>query len=182
MPLIEIVEGDETSAETMQATGDFAQAIRKTADHLRRRCPGFVVNRILNSGRQRGLARAGGERALDQGDRRGRRRGERRCRSGPFHLVDLLGPRHRAARRRAPRTTSYGDRFYVPRACRSSSRQGKLGAKTAAEASTRTAAQPEGTASRTSADSSTLSAEDVRRGLPRARGGRRRPTATSTSA
>ncbi len=49
MPLIEIVEGEETSAETVAAAITFAQAIRKqpiTCVEV----PGFVVNRILNSG------------------------------------------------------------------------------------------------------------------------------------
>jgi hypothetical protein len=49
MPLIEIVNGDETSPETTQAAINFAQAIKKnpiTCGEV----PGFVVNRILNSG------------------------------------------------------------------------------------------------------------------------------------
>src|SRR5205807_8639388 len=48
MRLIEVVEGEDTSAETAQATANFAQRIRKTPI----RCaegPGFVVNRILTS-------------------------------------------------------------------------------------------------------------------------------------
>src|ERR687893_3130993 len=48
MRLIEVIEGDDTSDETLQAAANFAQAIRKTAV----RCgevPGFVVNRILLS-------------------------------------------------------------------------------------------------------------------------------------
>src|SRR5687768_7369167 len=48
MRLIEVIEGEETSEETMQPAANFAQAIRKTAV----RCgevPGFVVNRILIS-------------------------------------------------------------------------------------------------------------------------------------
>ena len=48
MRLIEVIEGDDTSDETLQAAANFAQAIRKTAV----RCgevPGFVVNRILTS-------------------------------------------------------------------------------------------------------------------------------------
>src|SRR5688572_9541283 len=48
MRLIEVIEGEETSDETLQAAANFAQAIRKTAI----RCgevPGFVVNLILNS-------------------------------------------------------------------------------------------------------------------------------------
>ena len=48
MRLIEVVEGEDTSAETAQAAANFASAIRK----MPIRCgeaPGFVVNRILNS-------------------------------------------------------------------------------------------------------------------------------------
>src|ERR1039458_9958876 len=48
MRLIEVVEGEDTSGETVQAAINFAQAIRK----MPIRCgeaPGFVVNRILNS-------------------------------------------------------------------------------------------------------------------------------------
>jgi 3-hydroxyacyl-CoA dehydrogenase len=48
MRLIEVIEGDETSEETVQAAMNFAQQIRKQPI----RCgevPGFVVNRILNS-------------------------------------------------------------------------------------------------------------------------------------
>src|SRR2546423_12603343 len=46
--LIEVIEGDETSEETMQSAANFAQQIRKQPI----RCgeaPGFVVNRVLNS-------------------------------------------------------------------------------------------------------------------------------------
>src|SRR3954447_63131 len=46
--LIEVIEGDETSEDTMQSAANFAQQIRKQPI----RCgeaPGFVVNRILNS-------------------------------------------------------------------------------------------------------------------------------------
>ena len=48
MPLIEVIEGDETSGETLQAAVTFAQAIKKqpiTCGEV----PGFVVNRILTS-------------------------------------------------------------------------------------------------------------------------------------
>src|SRR3979411_2337524 len=49
MPLVEIVEGEETSAETLGAAVTFAQAIRKQPITCAE-VPGFVVNRILNSG------------------------------------------------------------------------------------------------------------------------------------
>src|SRR4029077_21002946 len=49
MPLIEIVEGKDPSAETVTAAVTFAQAIRKQPITCAE-VPGFVVNRILNSG------------------------------------------------------------------------------------------------------------------------------------
>ena len=75
MPLLEIVEGEETSPETVQAASNFAQAIRKQPITCAE-VPGFVVNRILNSAVGRAVARPGGAGALDQEDRREGRRGE----------------------------------------------------------------------------------------------------------
>jgi 3-hydroxyacyl-CoA dehydrogenase len=49
MPLVEIVEGDETSPETVTAALTFAQAIRKQPIACLE-VPGFVVNRILMAG------------------------------------------------------------------------------------------------------------------------------------
>ena len=48
MRLIEVIEGDDTSPETMQAAANFAQAIRKMPIRCGE-CPGFVGNRIANS-------------------------------------------------------------------------------------------------------------------------------------
>jgi 3-hydroxyacyl-CoA dehydrogenase len=48
MRLIEVVEGEETSLDTVQTASNFARAIRKTAVRCAE-CPGFVVNRILLS-------------------------------------------------------------------------------------------------------------------------------------
>src|SRR5215218_5525836 len=48
MRLIEVIEGDETSPETVQAASNFAQQIKKTPIKCGE-APGFVVNRILNS-------------------------------------------------------------------------------------------------------------------------------------
>src|SRR3954453_2711793 len=47
MRLIEVIEGDETSEETMQSAVNFAQQIRKQPIRCAE-APGFVVNRILN--------------------------------------------------------------------------------------------------------------------------------------
>src|SRR3954467_6380628 len=49
MPLIEVIEGDDTSAETTEAAVTFAQNIKKQPI-VCAEVPGFVVNRILNSG------------------------------------------------------------------------------------------------------------------------------------
>src|SRR5688572_16145309 len=48
MPLLEIVEGEETSEETVAAALNFAQTIKKQPITCAE-VPGFVVNRILNS-------------------------------------------------------------------------------------------------------------------------------------
>ena len=48
MRLIEVIEGEDTSPETVQAAANFAQAIKKMPVRCRE-CPGFVVNRILAS-------------------------------------------------------------------------------------------------------------------------------------
>src|SRR4051812_9414825 len=49
MPLIEVIEGDDTAAETVNACVTFAQNIKKQPNTCAE-VPGFVVNRILNSG------------------------------------------------------------------------------------------------------------------------------------
>ena len=100
MRLIEVIEGDETSEETLQAAANFAQAIRKTAV----RCgevPGFVVNRILNSAVSE-VWRVTDEEGLDVEEVDKVIKDSGTAPMGPFFLTDLLGPRHRPARGRAP--------------------------------------------------------------------------------
>ena len=112
MPLIEIVEGEDTSAETVTAAVTFAQSIRKQPITCAE-VPGFVVNRILNSGISE-VWRAQEEQGLsikliDEGVG-----AAGVVPVGPYHLVNLLGldtvlhvAEHLAE--------SYGDeRFYVP--------------------------------------------------------------------
>jgi enoyl-CoA hydratase / 3-hydroxyacyl-CoA dehydrogenase len=131
MPLIEIVEGEDTSAETVTSAVTFAQAIRKQPITCAE-VPGFVVNRILNSGvsevwraqEQQGLS----IKQLDEGIG-----ASGVVPVGPYHLVNLLGldtvlhvAEHLAE--------SYGDeRFYVPAAMQKLVSEGKLGAKTGGE-------------------------------------------------
>jgi enoyl-CoA hydratase / 3-hydroxyacyl-CoA dehydrogenase len=128
MPLIEIVEGEETAAETVSAAITFAQAIRKQPITCAE-VPGFVVNRILNSGtseiwreqEEKGLS----IKAIDDG-----LGGAGVIPIGPYQLINLLGldtvlhvAEHLVA--------SYGEeRFYVPKGMQKLVADGKLGAKT----------------------------------------------------
>jgi enoyl-CoA hydratase / 3-hydroxyacyl-CoA dehydrogenase len=127
MPLIEIVEGDDTSAETVGVAVNFAQAIRKQPIACAE-VPGFVVNRILNSGiseiwreqEEKGLS----IKAIDEGVG-----AAGVVPMGPYFLVNLLGldtVLHVAEHLRE----SYGDRFYVPKGMQRLVADGKLGAKT----------------------------------------------------
>jgi enoyl-CoA hydratase/3-hydroxyacyl-CoA dehydrogenase len=128
MPLIEIVEGEDTSAETVAATITFAQAIRKQPITCAE-VPGFVVNRILNSGsseiwreqEQKGLS----IKKIDEG-----LGAAGVLPVGPYYLVNLLGldtVLHVAEHL----VESYGEeRFYVPKGMQKLVAEGKLGAKT----------------------------------------------------
>ena len=126
MRLIEMVEGEETSEETLQAAVNFAQAIRKTPI----RCgevPGFVVNRILNSAASE-VWRVTDEEGLEveEVDRVVKDSGT--VPMGPFFLTDLLGldtVLHVAIHLRE----SYGDRFYVSPKMKELVEAGNLGQK-----------------------------------------------------
>jgi enoyl-CoA hydratase/3-hydroxyacyl-CoA dehydrogenase len=127
MPLIEIVEGDETSAETVSAAVTFAQSIRKQPITCAE-VPGFVVNRILNSGssevwreqEEKGLS----IKKIDEG-----LGGAGVVPIGPYQLINLLGldtVLHVAEHL----LESYGEeRFYVPKGMQKLVSEGKLGAK-----------------------------------------------------
>ena len=128
MPLIEIVEGEETAAETVGAAVTFAQAIRKQPITCAE-VPGFVVNRILNAGISE-VWREQEEKKLSikQIDAGVGAAGV--VPIGPYYLVDLLGldtvlhvAEHLAE--------SYGEeRFYVPKGMQRLVGERKLGAKT----------------------------------------------------
>ena len=100
MPLVEIIEGEDTDPEVVQAAYNFAQAIKKQPITCQR---GSRLRRQPHPqlGRRRDLARPGGAGALDQEDRRSRRRRQRRA-DGPVLPRRPARPRHRPARRRAP--------------------------------------------------------------------------------
>jgi enoyl-CoA hydratase / 3-hydroxyacyl-CoA dehydrogenase len=127
LPLIEVIEGEDTSLQTVTAAVTVAQAIRKQPITCAE-VPGFVVNRILNSGISE-VWRAQEEQGLsikliDEGVG-----AANVVPIGPYLLVDLLGldtvlhvAEHLA--------DSYGERFYVPKGMRKLVSEGKLGAKT----------------------------------------------------
>jgi enoyl-CoA hydratase/3-hydroxyacyl-CoA dehydrogenase len=127
MPLIEVIESDDTSQETMQAAITFAQAIKKQPITCAE-VPGFVVNRILNSGigevwreqEHNGLS----IKKIDEGIG-----AANVVPMGPYFLINLLGldtVYHVAEHLHE----SYGDRFYLPKGMGNLVQQGKLGAKT----------------------------------------------------
>src|SRR5580693_3359671 len=128
MPLVEIVEGDETSAETVTAALTFAQAIRKQPIACLE-VPGFVVNRILMASMSElWRAQEAGKlsiKAMDEGIG-----AAGVVPMGPYFLVNLLGldtvlhvAEHVAE--------AYGEeRFHVPKGMQKLVSEGKLGAKT----------------------------------------------------
>ena len=126
MPLLEIVEGEETSEETVAAALNFAQTIKKQPITCAE-VPGFVVNRILNS--------SVGEifRAQEEGKLSIKKIDEAVSEAnlapmGPFFLIDMLGldtVNHVAEHL----NESYGDSFYIHAGMKKLVEDGKLGAK-----------------------------------------------------
>ena len=127
MRLIEVIEGDETSEETVQAAMNFAQQIRKQPI----RCgevPGFVVNRILNSAVSE-IWRVQEEDGIDVKDIDKIVQESKAAPMGPFFLGDLLGldtVLHVAEHLHE----SYGERFYVHSGMKELVEAGNLGQKT----------------------------------------------------
>jgi 3-hydroxyacyl-CoA dehydrogenase len=127
MRLIEVIEGDETSQETVQTTINFAQQIRK----MPIRCgevPGFVVNRILNSAASE-IWRYKDESGASAEEIDKEIAEARVTPMGPFFLSDLLGldtVLHVAIHLRE----SYGDRFYVSPEMKELVAAGNFGQKT----------------------------------------------------
>ncbi len=127
MPLIEIVEGDDTSPETLEIALAFAQSIRKQPITCAE-VPGFVVNRILTAGIAEVWRKQEEQdlsiKAIDEGVG-----AAGIVPMGPYFLVNLLGldtvlhvAQHLAE--------TYGeDRFYVPRSMQRLVSEGRLGAK-----------------------------------------------------
>jgi enoyl-CoA hydratase/3-hydroxyacyl-CoA dehydrogenase len=130
MPLVEIISGEDTSRDTLTTAFNFAQAIRKQPITCKE-VPGFVVNRILNSGvgevwreqEEKGLS----IKKIDEGIA-----AANVTPMGPFFLIDMLGldtVLHVAEYLQE----SYGDSFYVHKGMQKLVAEGKLGAKSGGE-------------------------------------------------
>jgi 3-hydroxyacyl-CoA dehydrogenase len=127
MRLIEVIEGEDTSAETAQAAANFAMAIRKTPVRCGE-CPGFVVNRILVSTaseiwRYQDETGIGVEQLDDFITKTAN------MPMGPFRVADMSGLDTVVKVARDMRE-AYGDRMYVHRGMEEKLEAGELGAKT----------------------------------------------------
>src|SRR5215216_5263207 len=126
MRLIEVIEGEETSPETVQAAANFAQAIRKMPVRCAE-CPGFVVNRILASTAseiwrfqdETGTGVKEIDKALTDA---------KLVPMGPFYLADMSGL-DTALKVAKDMQDAYGDRFYVHKGMEELVEAGNFGQK-----------------------------------------------------
>ena len=127
MRLIEVIEGVETSEDTMQSALNFAQQIRKQPIRCAE-APGFVVNRILNSAVSE-IWKVRDEEDIPVEEVDKLVTDSKAAPMGPFFLGDLLGldtVLHVAVHLRE----SLGDRFYVSPKMKELVEAGNLGQKT----------------------------------------------------
>jgi 3-hydroxyacyl-CoA dehydrogenase len=127
MRLIEVIEGDETSAETAQTATTFAQQIKKMPIRAAE-CPGFVVNRILVSTASE-IWRYQDESGMPVEEIDEFIKEKAQMPMGPFRLADMSGLDTVVKVARDMRD-AYGDRFYVHRGMEERLERGELGAKT----------------------------------------------------
>jgi 3-hydroxyacyl-CoA dehydrogenase len=126
MRLIEVIEGEDTSAETAQAAANLAQAIRKVPVRCHE-CPGFVVNRILVSTASE-IWRYQDETGIDVEQLDAFITERAQMPMGPFRVADMSGLDTVVKVARDMRE-AYGDRFYVHRGMEDKVERGELGAK-----------------------------------------------------
>jgi enoyl-CoA hydratase / 3-hydroxyacyl-CoA dehydrogenase len=127
MRLIEVIEGDETSAETAQAATTFAQQIKKMPIRAAE-CPGFVVNRILVSTASE-IWRYQDETGVPVEEIDEFLKEKAQMPMGPFRVADMSGLDTVVKVARDMRE-HYGDRFYVHKGMEERLERGELGAKT----------------------------------------------------
>jgi 3-hydroxyacyl-CoA dehydrogenase len=127
MRLVEVIEGEETSPETVQAASTFAQQIKKMPIRAAE-CPGFVVNRILVSTASE-IWRYQDETGLPVEQIDELIKEQAQMPMGPFRVADMSGIDTVVKVARDMRD-AYGDRFYVHRGMEELAERGDLGAKT----------------------------------------------------
>ena len=128
MRLIEVIEGEDTSEETLQVASNFAQQIRKTPI----RCgegPGFVVNRILVSAISE-IWRVTHEEGLDVKEVDRVVQESKAAPMGPFFLTDLLGLDTVLHVAEYLHGSHGGERFFVSPEMKELVEAGNLGQKT----------------------------------------------------
>jgi len=126
MRLVEVVRGEDTSPETLQAAANFAQALRKTPIRCEE-CPGFVVNRVLTSmasevwryQEESGASTEAVDGALTAAEV---------VPMGPFYLADMSGL-DTVLKVAQDLRDAYGDRFHVHAQMRRLVEEGRLGQK-----------------------------------------------------
>ena len=126
MRLIEVIEGEETSDETLQTAANFAQAIRKTPVRCAE-CPGFVVNRILTSTASE-IWRYQDETGASPEAVDAHIKEQAGMPMGVFEVADMSGLDTVVKVARDMRE-HYGDRFYVHKGMEEMVERGELGAK-----------------------------------------------------
>ncbi len=127
MRLIEVIEGEDTSPETVQIAANFAQAIKKMPVRCAE-CPGFVVNRILTSTASE-IWRYQDETGIDPAELDEHIKQAAGMPMGPFRVADMSGL-DTAVKVARDMRDAYGDRFYVHKAMEELVERGDLGAKT----------------------------------------------------
>ena len=126
MRLVEVIEGDDTSAQTVQAALTFAQQIRKLPIRAAE-CPGFVVNRILLSTASE-IWRYQDETGVPVEEIDELIKEKAQMPMGPFRVADMSGLDTVVKVARDMRD-AYGDRMYVHRGMAEKLAKGELGAK-----------------------------------------------------
>jgi 3-hydroxyacyl-CoA dehydrogenase len=126
MRLIEVIEGVDTSPETVQAATTFAQQIRKVPIRAAE-CPGFVVNRILVSTASE-IWRYQDETGVAPEEIDAFICERTQMPMGPFRVADMSGL-DTTVKVAHDLRTAYGDRFYVHRGMEEMVERGELGAK-----------------------------------------------------
>jgi 3-hydroxyacyl-CoA dehydrogenase len=127
MRLVEVIEGDDTSAQTVQAALTFAQQIRKLPIRAAE-CPGFVVNRILLSTASE-IWRYQDETGVPVEEIDELIKEKAQMPMGPFRVADMSGL-DTVVKVAHDMRDAYGDRFYVHQGMEERLERGELGAKT----------------------------------------------------